>query len=312
MNQLQSNPTLHYEGSGLTLFFYFLKYLVFTVLTLGVYHFWGKTRIRQYLCSNIYFKNIALKYTAVPLDIFIAVVKFLFVIVAIKIVTLLTGWIPGIGWLIALIASVFFISITPFAIYLSRNYKFKNTFWGEVNFFLSKDIKGFVLIFLRDTLILILTLGLYLPWFINNYFRALNLRSRFGDQKFSYNGKGIDLILDCSLFAILTPVTFGVYAIWFYITLKRYHLEHTTIGHASAKLKMDNLSLFIKSSVAVLLSIITLGIGFPAMYNWLLTEFLNNIEISGDLSPNPISKASDGYDALGEGVSYFLDLDLGL
>ena len=40
---------LSFHGTGGTLFGIHVVNVLFTVLTLGIYYFWGKTRIRRYL-----------------------------------------------------------------------------------------------------------------------------------------------------------------------------------------------------------------------------------------------------------------------
>src|SRR5262245_12854679 len=53
---------LSFHGSGGTLFGIHVVNVLFTLLTLGVYYFWGKTRIRRYIFGESAFEDDRFAY----------------------------------------------------------------------------------------------------------------------------------------------------------------------------------------------------------------------------------------------------------
>jgi len=77
---VQTGPVhkLTHDGRGGELFVIFLVNLALTVLTLGVYRFWAKTRIRQYVWSHTSLLGERLEYTGRGIELFLG---FLFALV---------------------------------------------------------------------------------------------------------------------------------------------------------------------------------------------------------------------------------------
>ena len=59
-----------FTGTGGSFFLIFLKNVLFTLLTLGVYLAWGKTERRQYVWNNLSFHDQPLRYTGTGLELF--------------------------------------------------------------------------------------------------------------------------------------------------------------------------------------------------------------------------------------------------
>lgn len=69
---------LKHDGQTGELFVIFLVNLALTILTLGIYRFWGKTRIRQYVWSHTSLLGERLEYTGRGIELFLG---FLFALV---------------------------------------------------------------------------------------------------------------------------------------------------------------------------------------------------------------------------------------
>ena len=67
-----------YHGDTGELFKIYLVNFLLTVITLGIYRFWGKTRIRRYLWSHIEILGDRLEYIGTPKELLIG---FLIVLV---------------------------------------------------------------------------------------------------------------------------------------------------------------------------------------------------------------------------------------
>lgn len=62
---------LSHDGRGGELFLIFLVNLALTIVTIGIYRFWGKTRIRQYVWSHSSLLGERLEYTGRGIELFI-------------------------------------------------------------------------------------------------------------------------------------------------------------------------------------------------------------------------------------------------
>ena len=66
---------LSFHGTGGTLFGIHVVNVLFTVLTLGVYYFWGKTRIRRYLFGESAFEGDRYAYPGTAPELLLGFVK---------------------------------------------------------------------------------------------------------------------------------------------------------------------------------------------------------------------------------------------
>lgn len=312
MQNQESQTNISYQGGGLAVFFLIAKLVIFTPLTLGIYYFWGKTNLRQYIWSHTYFKGHPFKYTGDPAAIFVGSIKVILLFLAYSVVTLLVGWIPIIGWAISALGAIALIVIAPYVIYYSKNYRLKNTEWNESRLYMTQDIRGFAAIFYRGAVFTFFTFGLYLPWFYNNLMAALTERTRWSGKKFQYRGQAEDLVIDFIAMLFLTPITGGAYLVFFFLRMKKYYLENLDIEGTTFNLQTDTSELATNFVIACIVSVVTLGLGIPFMLNYLAKEFLNSIHVNGDFNPPPFHLLATDEDAMAEGAAEALDMDFGL
>ena len=66
-----------HHGSGGELFLIMLVNMVLKVITLGLYHFWAKTRVRRYLWSHSAYRDERFEYTGTGLDLLLGFLQAL-------------------------------------------------------------------------------------------------------------------------------------------------------------------------------------------------------------------------------------------
>ncbi len=66
---------LIYRGKTGELFKIFFLNLFLGIITLGIYHFWGKTRVRRYLANHFILDGDPLEYTGTGSDLFFGLIK---------------------------------------------------------------------------------------------------------------------------------------------------------------------------------------------------------------------------------------------
>ena len=118
-------------------------------------------------------------------------------------------------------------------------------------------------------LLSIVTLGIYLPWFLCNFQRLFLAKLAILEDgntagSFSFAGTGGELIGQFLLGILLLIVTFGIYAAWFQVSLMQFFARHTTVtlGAQSWRGRFSGTGgeLLVMNLVGYLLTVVTLGI----------------------------------------------------
>jgi len=194
---------LEHDGQGGELFVIFLVNLALTVLTLGVYRFWGKTRIRQYVWSHTSLLGERLEYTGRGIEMFVgflfALVLFYAPIIGVYAWFFSAQPTPGeaptqeqlqtlvvISFLLfaVILASVLLYYVALFAAY---RYRISRTSWFSIRG--GMEGSAWIYGFLGFGLGLLngLSLGWTKPWADSVVFKYRLDRTWFGSRKFTSN-----------------------------------------------------------------------------------------------------------------------------
>lgn len=189
------------------LFWLFVKTTLLTVVTLGIYRFWAKTRIRKYIWASTSGDGDSFEYTGTGLE------KFLGFLIAIVILAIYLGLVQmglmffGIFMLsepdseaefIAQFIGSFItvLAVVPlvfFAQYRARRYRMARTRWRGLRFGMESAAWGYVRTAVGHVLLTIVTLGLLLPRQTFHLEKYMVDRTWFGDGKFLQGGRWQDL-----------------------------------------------------------------------------------------------------------------------
>ncbi len=163
------------------------------VLTLGVYHFWGKTEVRQRIWSAVRIDGEPLEYRGSGWELFRGfLIVFFLVLLPLGFLTFIApllwgtslasrGPIDSVLWL-ALFA------LWGLGIHRARRYRLSRTRWRGIRAAQAGSSGGFAWTYLWTTLLIPFTLGWILPWRAAKLQRALFNDTHFGDKAFAFNG----------------------------------------------------------------------------------------------------------------------------
>ena len=202
-----SRMNLEYAGEGVPLFKLALKTTVLTIITLGFYRFWAKTRLRRYYWSAIRPGGDPFEYTGTGLE------KFLGFLIAVAFLAVYLGLFNSILFFGGLLAWPFsdgefdeiglqialnlsFLAVLPmifYAQYRGRRYMLSRTRWRGIRFGADRAAWGYVWRALGHTLLTMMTLGILLPrqtYFLEKYMYD---RTWYGNAKFDMIGRWQDL-----------------------------------------------------------------------------------------------------------------------
>jgi uncharacterized membrane protein YjgN (DUF898 family) len=193
------------------------------VLTLGVYHFWGKTEVRQRIWSAVRIDDEPLEYRGTGAELFKG---FLIVFVVVVVPIGLIGLLPlllggGLGFEALLQFTIVFIIFVlgGLAIFRARRYRLSRTRWRGIRGGLTGSSLSFAWTYLWTMMLIPLTLGWIVPWRAVKLHRALFMETQFGDKGFIFTGRSGPLYARYWLVWVSGIVLYIVVAIGFAVVV---------------------------------------------------------------------------------------------
>ncbi|HSB80644.1 MAG TPA: DUF898 family protein [Candidatus Methylomirabilis sp.] len=308
---------LLFHGSGGSLFGIQIVNMVLTIVTLGVYYFWGKVRVRNYLLSQSEFEGDRFAYHGTGKELLIGFLKAVLLLgvplVLLNAVVPLLGRGPGFRILSGLISYILVLVVIPFAMVGARRYRLSRTSWRGIRFSFRGEAMAFIKLFLTGSLLSSLTLGLYYPFFETRRYGFMVSHSYLGNQKFAFDGEGRSLFGRYLLTLLLTPFTLGLCWLWFLARKQRYFWDHTSFGEARFHSEVTGGRLFLLYLGNALLLLLTLGFGWPWTVVRNVRFAFRYLSLEGPLEEASILQEAQAASATGEGLAGLLDagFDLG-
>lgn len=201
-----------FAGRRGRLFWLALKTSLLTVLTLGLYRFWMKTRLRRYYWSSIRPGNLPLEYVGEPLEkllgFLIAVVFLAFYIGIANLILMFLSfsWLGG-GFAAYAVSFVGVLPILLYAQYRARRYILARTRWRGIRFGLEPGAWGYAWRAMVHWALAIVTLGLLWPrktFWLEKY---VTDRTFFGTARLHQGGRWTMLFWPFVPFLIGTGIT---------------------------------------------------------------------------------------------------------
>lgn len=303
---------LSFHGDGVTLFGIHIVNLLLSIVTLGIYYFWGKVRVQRFLHSQMEFDGDRFAYHGTGVELLVGFLKTLGLVVlgAIGLALLqLFGARPETVALATLLIYLVMLVVVPVAIAGSRRYRLSRASWRGIRFSFRGQTGAFVKMFVRGALLTVITFGLYYPFFYNDMWRFLIGDTYYGTQRFEFDGSGADLFGRFLLAVVLTPLTLGLYWFWFAAHRQRYMWEHTAFASARFRCTVTGGRLFRLSLGNGLLLVITLGLALSWVRARNIRFLCNTLAVEGPLEMDAIRQEAQAASPTGEAIADFLGLD---
>ncbi|WP_175619678.1 DUF898 family protein [Bradyrhizobium sp. 26S5] len=176
------------------------------LVTVGFYRFWLTTDIRRHLWSNTQIDGDAPEYTGRAKELLIGFLVALAILVPIYLgYSLLVIEAEHVKTFFSLPLVAFFYLFGQFAIYRARRYRLTRTVWRGVRFWMSGSGWIYALKASLWGLLVVITLGLALPWREAALERYKMRHSYYGDLRGSFEGRGWDFFKQGWWLWLLTP-----------------------------------------------------------------------------------------------------------
>lgn len=260
-----------FKGTGGSLFVKFLVGMILSAITFGIYFPWFMVSIIKYVYENTTYGKTAkgdLKFEFTGTGGRLFVIELVGVLLSIVTIGIYLPW--------------FMVKLTRF---MSDNSTAKAEDGTAYRLRFQGSGGSLFVIFIVGYLLSMITLGIYLPWFIcklNKYFAANTeiVSTDAGVGKLDFVGQGGDLFVTFLVGYLLTLVTLGIYGAWFAVKITAFNRTNlrAAIGGATfgGGFSGTGGQLFVKILVGYLLSIVTLGIYGAWFAVDLLKYYLNN------------------------------------
>jgi uncharacterized membrane protein YjgN (DUF898 family) len=306
---------LTFHGTGGSLFGILVVNLFLTLVTLGVYSFWGRVRVRQYLLGQTQFEGDRFAYHGTGMELFLGFLKALPIFAALILLQFLPGLLrlgeaTALG--INVLTVILFFLLVPFIIVAAFRYRLSRTSWRGIRFSFRGQVFEFMKLFVSGFLLSLITLGIYYPIFATKQYGFLVSHAHLGNHKFEFDGRGRDLMRGYLLALLLTLPTLGLYWLWFSANMMRYLASHTTFTTARFQSTMTGGRLLVFYATNLLLLLVTFGLAFPWITVRAVRFFFGHLTIEGPLDLVAIQQDAKLASATGEGLAGLLDVDLDL
>lgn len=177
------------------------------MVTLGFYRFWLVTDIRRHLWANTVIDGDAAEYTGRGKELLIGFLVALAILVPIYLGYFLVGLEAERFQVFASIPLIaFFYLFGQFAIYRARRYRLTRTVWRGVRFWMRGSGWIYALHASLWGVVVVLTIGLALPWRTAALERYKMRHSFYGDLQGSFEGRGWEFFKRAWWLWLLTPV----------------------------------------------------------------------------------------------------------
>jgi uncharacterized membrane protein YjgN (DUF898 family) len=308
----EGHTPARYDGRAAELFKVYLQNVALTVATLGVYRFWARVRMTRYRYQHTAFGGARFDYHATGREKLVGFLKGMLVLApsVAGLWLLHDALVPHYGDDTAFTVSMWsflllLFLLRPLIVVGSQRFNLSRTSWCNVRFRFAGRIGAAYGLYLRDLVLMVVTLGIYSFWHQCNVRRFKLKHTRLGDLEFDYRGDGSQLFGITLGGTLLCYVTAGIYAPWLIARLHRYHLEHTYVRGHRFRSRLTGGHVLSVGAPALLVSIVTLGLALPwALDRWyrLLTDttsFPQPIDVDR-LRALPDTQASPVLEGVGE------------
>jgi len=312
--QKPSGPTqeVEFHGQGVDLAKIMIVNWIFTVFSFGVYYFWGKTKTRRYLFEQSSFAGDRFSYHGTGGELFKGAIIFFLLIGALAggVAVAQSFFGPAVAETINTVLSLSFIVIFPALMVGAYRYRLSRSAWRNIRFSFRGTRQEAIWKFVSNYILVMLTLGLYTPYFQMKLREFWVRNSYFGSKKFEFDGEGKDIFKNFLLAIPLSLLTLGLYSIWYKAFVARYTWSHTHFAGGTFRFTATGGEFFKLYITNLLLLVLTLGIAFP----WVIIRSqkftADHLSLEGNVNLNRVVQEIQKSGAVGEGAVDAFDIPL--
>lgn len=193
VSSYNAGEPVYFNGDVTTVCKMVFKFTLLTILTLGIYRFWAKTKLRRYFWSQTEFDGDRFEYHGTPKELFIGFLIVVAILAPIYFALEFIGTVVSsegvalflmyqVGYLLAVLVLI------QVAIYRMNRYRLTRTSWRGVQFGLNGNTWRYSLMVIVALLVSIGSIGIAYPWVRHWLIQYRVQHMRFGQTYFQYAG----------------------------------------------------------------------------------------------------------------------------
>jgi uncharacterized membrane protein YjgN (DUF898 family) len=213
---------------------------ILTLATLGIYRFWGKTRLRRYLWSRIDVFGDRLEYSGTGLELFlgflVAMVLLLPIFgipVLVQVAYPLDFEAQGVAEAVFTLIILFLIQV---AIFRARRYRLTRTRWRGIRGGQSGSAFIYALRAMGLFILTGLSLGLFWPWASVALQRYKIDNTWLGDRQLSFHGRGLELLKYWLVVLVLAVAGVVLFSIFMAVSISAGNTQGDSLGWAGSSI----------------------------------------------------------------------------
>jgi uncharacterized membrane protein YjgN (DUF898 family) len=344
-SSLFQDMPIGFHGTGGGLFKIMLVNWILTVLTLGIYSFWGKTKVRRYLCEHSSFVGDRFHYHGTGGELFKGAMIFGAMFGLFNLGIYLIGQVWGVQSqeIARSLGALLIIFLLPVIMVGAFRYRLSRTAWRGIRFSFRGKRLSALWLYIKGYFLMVFTFYLYWPYFMVKIQKFWRSESYFGSQSFNYDGEGKDIsraFLIMVLFIVVMvsipmalklwfpgighemannaskvlwiPLLFGF--LYFTVYLDRYHWSKTEFAGGRFNYDATTLQWFWLNFTNLLIIVLTLGFGIPFAITRSRQFLADHLSVVGNMQLSQVVQEAQRSSALGEGAAdgFDMDIDIGI
>ena len=263
---------LIYEGARGDLAKIAITNAIATLATLGIYRFWGKTRIRRYLWGRIDFLGDRAEYAGTGgellLGFAIALIVLALLIGSALGVQTVSGEDHPIYWIAESVYLLVLVFLAYVAEYRARRYRLSRTKWRSIRFAQDGSSYRYAFLALGWGIVVVISLGTAYAVYRTRLQHYRTTHTSFGNRRFSFDGRAVNLLgLWLAAWILFLP-SLGLSYVWYRVREFRYFAGRSRCGALSFDSALKAHSVIATVVVYVLLvslTMILLAVGIAAV-----------------------------------------------
>ena len=301
---------LGYDGKIKQIYGIWIVNLLLKIVTLGIYSFWGKARIRKYITGSISFLGDRFHYSGTGGELFkgfLRALPFIIVLYAPFVI-----WNSGTYPLVNIMFAPIIFAIYA-GLYAAMRYRYSRLSWRGIRGRLKGSPWEYAIMRIMRTGLNILTFGIIIPYSDMKVQKFVFDNSYWGNQQFQFQPNPSSLMRTHIITGLLMIPTLGLSRMWYVAAKNRHICDSLTITNMRLHSTQTGGGLLALMLVNILIIVCTLGLGLPFVIQrntQYLIETLSFIGTESNISALQITAKEM---AAGEGIDGLLgDGDMGL
>ncbi|MDH5682036.1 MAG: YjgN family protein [Spirochaetota bacterium] len=262
-SQVTEQTPFRFDGSGKELFGVYIVNLILTLATAGIYFFWAKTNIRRYLYQHVEFMKDRFDYHGTGLELFIAFLKLLPILViffGLLPYLYFANFSPEIANLFYILTIYAFLFVAyPFIAIGSYRYRVSRSSWRNIRFTFTGKFGDFCRIYYLNMFLVLVTMGIYYPWYICKIKTFFWQNTRLGNESFNFDAEGDNFV---GIYLSTLGVAIGIYVGYLLIIVL------ITVLSTLGGLNDDKDSIVIALVIGIAVSTLLFLFGYMWLWSW--------------------------------------------